>query len=147
MSAVSAFLAPPSALHRLAPRKDAHPRRCAAVAPVAGRPSSYPDATGFSEENKSGAGVGDEVVAAPPVQQNMTEAEMAEGNQTPGNMTVDGVIRAGKAAEFKAPNRPMSANAEGSKWVTFCTEDEARTPYYYNKVTGETTWCVLAFFT
>lgn len=105
-------------------RQHRRPRGCA-VAPVAmGRPSSFPDAKGFSEENKSGFEVGGP----------MTEEVKADVQD------MDGVINPGKGVEVAAPPTPISGNIEGSKWLTFYTEDESRTPYYFNQVTGETKW-------
>lgn len=135
MSAATAFLAPPSAINRLVARgaKGKTYRRCAAVTPIAGRPSSYPDAKGFSEEDKSGTAVGEE-------QKQEVLPAVREQPQLEA-LAVDGGINPGVSPTFEAPPTPISGGNQGSKWLTFYTRED-RTPYYFNQVTGETQWCV-----
>ena len=151
MSAASAVLSAPSVADLFATRgKSRRPPRGRghAVAPVAGRPSSFANARGFSEDNKSGAVVVEKPAAA--VVQEPAEAVVKESARTaedelPPIDKVDEVVRPGQGVSFEAPPTPISGKGalQGSKWMTFYTEDENRTPYYFNTETGETKWCVL----
>ena len=154
MSAVSSFLAPPSTFARLAARSRTR-RRPRACTVTAGRPSSFPDATGFSEENKSGASMGEkshvsagellaeEMQEVKAQKQQQQEQEPPQPTTAPRGEEVDGVINPGVAPVFPRTQVPISGQSSASKWLTFYTDDEDRTPYFFNQVTGETQWCVL----
>ena len=150
MSSAFAFLAPPSTIGKLVargPQRGRQYRRCGAVTPIAGRPSSFPNARGFSEEDKNGAVVGDDIKLplkqdVLPEKMDMPELEALDVPEEGGSG-----IKPGKGAEVFVPPVPIAGRGatEGSKWLTFYTEDENRTPYYFNKETGETQWCAAAF--
>ena len=133
MSAVSAFLAPPSAVkNKLAARVHRTYRRCA-VTPMAGRPSSFTDANGFSEEDKNGTTMGDDMKMPEKKEKEWgppPEAKVPEG-ETPDPQ--------GQGEEVVQAQERIQSN-QGSKWQTFYTENGQ--PYYYNMLTEEVQWCV-----
>ena len=133
MSAVSAFLAPPSAVKiKLTARVHRTYRRCA-VTPMAGRPSSFPDAKGFSEEDKNGATVGDVM--------QMPEKKEKEWGPPPEMKVPEGGAPEpqGQGEEVMDMDLRIRSN-QGSKWQTFYAEDGK--PYYFNMLTEEVQWCV-----